>query len=197
MSKYEGGTAAKPAGKPVRHEYGSWQRPPGFNKLRTEPGPVPHGAGHYFAVPREGRGDYKRVPAGTRGRGVQKVFSGDHLAEVGPAVWRPIRNDLPVPVPYGPDVGNWRTPGWERRAVKAGLDLDAIAAADAELDALPQHERESVRKSRQPERLADLPPVLTPASKVKVCARLHCDNKFVPAGPNHKYCSHGCRAYGR
>lgn len=162
--------------KPKLHEYGVWQRPPRISKLHTNPTIRPHTDTGWWAPPREGQGDY---------RGPYVAFPGEEASHPG---WAPVRNGLPEPVSY-----QWRPEGWERFAVKAGLDLAAIAAADAELERRPQREREPARTSK----LLPAAPVLTPASKVRVCARLHCDNKFVPANPQQKYCSHGCRAWGR
>ncbi len=95
------------------------------------------------ALPREGSGDYRR-PASTVGpksagwrtslddpyHNPGKVrVPADHRMEGGEAAYAPVRNGLPADRSY-----RYRAPGWQRRVLKAGLDLTAIAAADARLE---------------------------------------------------------------
>ena len=68
-----------------------------------------------LAAPREGTGDIR----------TQVV---QHNDESHAWKFRPLRNGLPEPAPY-----TYRSPGWQERARRNGLDLAAIAAADRKL----------------------------------------------------------------
>ncbi len=144
----------------VKH-YGKWHRP-AFGTLHTRRA-MPRDHSGLFALPREGSGDFRNPTASLKGPRKNATSAGDalwhnpvrltspdgsHRDEHAEAEYIPLRNG----VPFRPYV--WRSPGWEDRLARFGLDLTALTQIDrladwAVADKLHDRVRPAARRNKR------------------------------------------------
>lgn len=150
-----------------RKDYGKWQRP-AFGRLHTRRA-SPHSLATIFSAPREGSGDYRHPvargvgsgPNGTRpssanlwSNRVAVVIELPYRDDSREAEYIPVCNGVPEFRPYV-----WRSPGWESRLTRFGLDLAALSEADLQIeqeiaDRIHDYYRPNARKYKRRKVLA-------------------------------------------